>query len=84
MATKYKSRSKRLSDALDRVTDAIEEIEILRDEIEEWKSNMEGTNLENTNKYEQLEECSGELEQLMDDLENAKDSEYNIIFPGMF
>ena len=38
------------------------EIECLRDEIENWKSGMEGTNLEMSSKYEELTECLDYLE----------------------
>ena len=48
----------------------ISEIECLRDEIENWKSGMEGTNLENSSKYSDLEECYDSLENGISELED--------------
>lgn len=47
------------------------EIEELRDEIDNWKSGMEGTNLENTSKYSELEECYDTLENGISSLEGV-------------
>ena len=44
-------------------------IEELRDEIENWKSGMEGTNLENSSKYEELSECYNNLDNAISSLE---------------
>ena len=81
---KNPSRADRLSEAMAKVLEAKEEIELLKDEIDNWKSNMEGTNLEYTYKYEQLEECYGVLEEIQDELENITDREGDVMFPGMF
>jgi hypothetical protein len=61
--------------SLDRQFDS-SEIESLRDEIENWKSGMEGTNLESTSKYEELSEC-------LDNLENAISSLESIDFDSL-
>ena len=49
------------------------ELEFLLDElyneIDQWRSGMEGTNLEYTMKYGTLEECQEQLEQLQDMME---------------
>lgn len=50
---------------------AVSVVNELFDEIDNWKSNMEGTNLENTGKYSELEDCAGELETAQGDLEDA-------------
>jgi chromosome segregation ATPase len=53
------------------------DIEELRDEIEEWKSNLEGTNLENSEKYSALEECYDNLDQGISSLDEvSKDFGY--------
>jgi len=44
------------------IEDVKSEVETLRDEIESWKDNLEGTGLENTGKYEQLEEAYDSLD----------------------
>ena len=81
---KKQSRAERLSDAFGNILGAKDEIEILKDEIESWKDNLEGTNLEYTYKYEQLEECYGVLEEIMDELENTICREDEVLFPSMF
>ena len=42
------------------------DLEDLHSEIDHWRSGMEGTNLEYTMKYDTLEECQEQLEQLQD------------------
>ena len=81
---KKQSRAERLSEAMGNVMCAKDEIEMLKDEIESWKDNLEGTNLECTYKYEQLEECYGVLEEIMDELENTLGREDEVLFPSMF
>lgn len=81
---KYKSRATRLDEAMSNVIDIIEEVNILKEELEEWKSNLEGTNLENTTKYEQLEEAISGLEEIESQLEEAQSSADMVEFPGMF
>lgn len=57
--SKYKSvnRESELQDCLD-----LTDIEELKDEMEDWVSNMSGTGLENTNKYSMAEEAASTLE----------------------
>ena len=50
----------------DLIEGAVSEFSSLRDEIEEWKGNMEGTALENTDKYSRLEEACEILEGIVD------------------
>lgn len=45
----------------DLVTMAVSELHELGDEVEQWKSGMEGTNLEQSEKYNMLEEAYGQL-----------------------
>ncbi len=83
---------------IQRVDDA--EIEALKEEICSWRDNMEGTNLENTSKYQEVSECAdmledieidnGEIEDLSDiesradDFDEAADSLEEVMFPGMY
>ncbi|TLX65893.1 MAG: hypothetical protein E6L03_10460 [Thaumarchaeota archaeon] len=48
------------------------EIESLYDEIDSWVGNMEGTALENTQKYEMLNDCRDNLETVKGNLESAE------------
>ena len=45
--------------------------EELKDEIENWKSNMEGTNLESTNKYQEVNDCFDALDYAISNLESV-------------
>lgn len=46
------------------------ELESLREEIGNWRDNMQGTNLENTEKYSRLEECFDALDSAIISLES--------------
>lgn len=68
-------------------------VEELRDEIENWKSGLEGTNLENTNKYQMLEEAYDRLEDIasslegideLDDFDQLESIDWSVDFPGMY
>lgn len=76
------SRAERLAEASSMLEDAKGIIEELRDEIDQWKSGMEGTNLESTQKYQDLEECFTALDEAVSNIENVDVD--NISFPGMF
>ena len=82
---KHKSRSARLDDALQLCQDAKEEVDSLFEEIESWADGMQGTNLESSFKYEQLEECMQYLEEIQDILSNLEAFEGGVVeFPSMF
>jgi len=81
---KYESRNTRLMKAMEAVSMAKEEVEMLRDEIASWQENMEGTNLESTTKYEALGECADELDEIVEQLEEAVNISEGIMFPSMF
>lgn len=48
------------------VADALSEAQSLRDEIADWRDNMESNNMEHLPKYEQVSECVDNLEQFCD------------------
>ena len=82
---KHKSRSARLDDALQLCQDAKLEVDSLFEEIETWAEGMEGTNLEYSFKYEQLEECKQYLEEIQDILSSLESFEGGVVeFPSMF
>jgi len=58
-----------VSDALEYATS---DLRSLADEMDEWRSNMEGTNLEYTDKYERVSECADTLEEQTDELEELE------------
>ena len=49
---------------IDILSDAQSEVESLRDEMDDWASNMEGTSLENTEKYQTVSEARDTLDDL--------------------
>lgn len=63
-----KSRIKRANDVLDNM--AYSEIENIRDEIVDWKSNIE-EKFSSTQKYSDLEECESELESALSAFQDA-------------
>jgi len=82
--TKHKSRATRLGDAISKIEEGKGIIEDLQAEIDEWKSGMEGTNLEFTQKYQDLENCLSELQDLIDSLDDSVSNSESIEFPTMF
>ena len=81
MMTRQKSRRVRFEDALGKIADVREEIEELRNELQEWLDNMP-ENLLESEKASQLEdaiECLNEVVGLAEEIE-ASDVE----FPSMF
>jgi len=89
---------KRAQEALSGVDTS--ELDSLKDEISSWKSNLEGTNLENSNKYQMLDEAESnmdnidvgsvsvesldDIETAVDELNNAADELEQVEFPGMY
>lgn len=57
------------SDVESCISDAASDVGELKDEIETWRDNMSGTALENTTKFEAVEDCLSTLEDLVDNLE---------------
>lgn len=81
---KHKSRNKRLSEAIGQLNNGLAEVQALQEEIESWRDNMAGTNLESTDKYQQLEDCATTLESASGEIENAISELETVEFPGMF
>lgn len=65
---------KKQPDKTDNVIDAIsrakEEVTSLKEELESWHDGMEGTNLENTQKYCTLEDAISELDEIKTELDS--------------
>lgn len=53
----------------------ISDFENLKSEMEEWESNMEGTNLENTSKYQEISDCYNSLDNIY--LSGLEDIEFS-------
>ena len=48
------------------------DLAMLAEEMRSWADNMSGTALENTQKYEQVDECASELEDAQSNLEDVE------------
>lgn len=99
---KSHSRATRLQEVMDNlqkeIEDAIETakstavdgINELKDEIDNWKSGLEGTNLENSSKFSELEDCVSALEDLESEVDSLDASNIeipdagNVSFPSMY
>lgn len=77
-----KSRANRFYDAYHVLNDATREIELVKEELEDWKYKLEGTNLENTNKYSELEDAVENLVKGWDHLDKAIGHLDEVEIPG--
>jgi len=78
---KSKSRATRFEEALAKVEGPKNEVEELRDELQDWLDNMP-ENLQGGTKAGELETAIDLLEELISNLEDCAFTE--VIFPGMF
>ena len=81
---KHKSRSDRLEDVITNCIDGKDEVDSLYEEIESWQENMSGTNLENTEKYQELEYCLEHLSEIKELLEQLENYQSVVEFPSIF
>ena len=56
--------------------EAKSEIESLRDEMTDWKDNLEGNSMEHLPKYDEVSECVGALDQAVSELESAESEDW--------
>lgn len=78
---KSKSRATRFEDAQTLVSQAKDEFETLRDELQEWYDNLP-ENFQQGSKGEALQEAIQELENAIEGCGTAEDTVVN--FPGMY
>ena len=77
------SRADRLADVSQLVSDALGEVESLKEELESWREGLP-ENLQNGDKASQLDDAISQLEELSSSLNDAKCSSSEVDFPGMF
>jgi DNA repair exonuclease SbcCD ATPase subunit len=77
----YKSRRVRFEEVLGKIMEAKEEVEMLRDELQEWLDNLP-ENLQEGTKADELQEAIDNLEECLGSLEEAEET--NVDFPGMY
>lgn len=75
------SRNKRYADEIMKIVSSKENIEGLRDELQEWLDSMP-ENLQSGQKAEDLDAAISDLDSCIDSLEEAEGVE--VEFPGMF
>jgi len=81
---KPKSRAQRVAHAVDAVRDAASDVGEVKEELESWKCGMEGTNLENTEKYGQLDEAVNLLDEFVSSCEDVAGNAESVEIPSMF
>jgi hypothetical protein len=74
------SRAADLAEAQEHVEAAVEIVGELKDSMEEWRDNTPDS-LQQTEKYNEVEECASNLESLEDELNGIN---FDVDFPGMF
>ena len=67
-----KTKAQRLQSAIDKIDEGLSELTTIADEVEEARDNMQGTNLENTERYQLYDEAADTLRQAADNIETAK------------
>lgn len=78
---KKQTRQQRLADAAEKLRGELEEVTLLKDELEQWRDGMEGTNLENSATYEKLNEAIDELDSQIQAVEDAAEAIENLEVP---
>lgn len=68
---KYQSRAVRLSGAIESLRNGLSIVEMLAEEMGSWRDNMEGTNLEQTQKFEDVSTAAETLEAAKDAIKDA-------------
>jgi len=74
------SRADRFETAKGKIIEAKEEMEALKEELQNWLDNMP-ENLQSSSKAETLQEAIDELENITENLEDVESTE--VTFPGM-
>ena len=79
-----KSRVDRFDEAMGNFSKAFNEIETIKDELENWKDGIEGTNLENTDKFSDLCDAVAGLTKGCDLIDKALDHLEDVEIPGAY
>lgn len=82
-ATPPTSRAGRLSVAFDLINDAKSEMELLRDELQEWYDNLP-EQFQGGSKGDQLQTAIDALTEIISDLDNVEGRDGDVNFPGMY
>lgn len=77
-----KKRHERFNEAFTMFNTSSRQIEIIKDELENWKFGIEGTNLENTNTYSELEDAVENLDKACESMNKALEYLDEVEIPG--
>jgi len=80
---KAESRADRLNEVHQSVEDAMSEVEMLHDELQEWYDNMP-ENFQNGDRGTTVQEAADAMESIKDKLEEAIEEMDGVEFPGMY
>ncbi len=80
-ASPPESRADRFSEAVGLISDAVSELEGLRDELQEWKDGMP-ENLQSGSKAEEIDQAISDLEDIISEGEDLAGRD--VTFPGMY
>ena len=64
-----KNRTERAAEIASDLRDVISDLDELKEEVENQRDNMQGTNLENTQKYSTLDEAADTLDSISQELD---------------
>lgn len=76
-----KTRREKIRKAIEFLESAYSIVDTCKDSEEDSLSNLEGTSLENTERYEKIEQSCEYLSDAVDDIERAKDNLCNAMYP---
>jgi hypothetical protein len=75
-----KNRTERAADIASDLRDVIADLDGLKEEVENQRDNMSGTNLENTQKYSTLDEAADALDSISQELDNQASELEGVVF----
>jgi len=79
-----KSRAARLADAIASMRGGLEEAQAIKEELENWRDGLTGTNLENSDLYSKLEEAVDILDSAVSEIESQLDELESVEVPTGF
>jgi hypothetical protein len=80
--SRHFSRNGDLMSAKEKFEEGATIIAHLKEDMEHWREGMEGTNLENSAKFSDVEECASKLDDLSNEADSVVNGCDNVEFPG--
>jgi predicted nuclease with TOPRIM domain len=76
------SRQVRLDKAIEKIREGLGEVQDIKEELENWKSGLEGTNLENSDLYSRLDDAVSTLEDQTSEIDSVIGELENVEVPS--